>query len=52
MVKIKISYTEDAEATEILFLLNPIIKRFKVKESAGKEQYKHVYLNPRKHEKM
>lgn len=48
MVKIKISYTEDAEAKEILFLLNPIINRFKLKEDAGKKPYKHVYLNPKK----
>ncbi len=46
-VKIKVSYTEDAEADSILTLLKPIMNLFKVKKSAGTPPYKHLYFTPR-----
>lgn len=50
-MKIKVSYTDDAEAASILTLLKPIIGRFKVKKSAGTPPYKHLYFTPKKAEK-
>lgn len=50
-VKIKVSYTEDAEASSILSLLSPVIDLFKVKKSEGKPPYKHLYFTPKKGEK-
>ena len=47
-MKIKVSYTEDAEASSIIALLKPIIDRFKVKKSAGTPPYKHLYFTPKK----
>lgn len=46
-VKIKVSYTEDAEATSIMTLLKPIIGLFKVKKSEGKPPFKHLYFTPK-----
>lgn len=48
MIKIKVSYTDDTEAAEILHLLQPILKQFKIKESNNKTKYRHLYFNPRK----
>ena len=50
-MKIKVSYTEDAEASSILALLKPILDRYKVKKSDGKSPYKHIYLMPKNGEK-
>ena len=50
-LKIKVSYTDDAEASSIMTLLKPIIGRFKVKKSTGTPPYKHLYLTPKKAEK-
>ena len=47
-IKIKVSYTEDKEALSLLTLLQPIIGRFKVKQSTGKPPFKHLYFMPRK----
>lgn len=47
-MKIKVSYTDDAEAASILTLLKPLLDRFKVKKSAGTPPYKHLYFTPKK----
>ena len=46
-MKIKVSYTDDAEADSVLLLLKPIIDRFKVKKSAGTHPFKHLYFTPK-----
>lgn len=50
-MKIKVSYTEEAEANTILALLKPIISRFKVKKSTNCPPYKHLYFTPKNSEK-
>lgn len=50
-MKIKVSYTDEAEALTIVNLLKPIIDRFKVKKSEGKAPYKHLYFIPKNSEK-
>lgn len=50
-IKIKVSYTEEAEAHTVLTLLKPIIDRFKVKKSNGTVPYKHLYFIPNNGEK-
>ena len=50
-LKIKVSYTDDAEAASIIALLKPITGRFKVKKSIGTSPYKHLYFTPKKAEK-
>lgn len=50
-MKIKVSYTEEAEAETVLALMKPIIGRFKVKKSTGTPPYKHLYFTPKKAEK-
>lgn len=50
-IKIKVSYTEEAEAQTIVELLKPIIGRFKVKKSTDTTPYKHLYFTPRNGEK-
>ena len=47
MIRINISYTEDAEAALILKLLQPLLSRFRVKKSAGTAPYKHIYIMPK-----
>lgn len=46
-MKIKVSYTEEAEAETVIALMKPILGRFKVKKSAGTPPYKHLYFMPR-----
>ena len=46
-VKIRISYTEDAEAESIMKMLKPLVERFKVKKSAGTHPFKHLYFTPK-----
>lgn len=46
-MKIHVSYTEESEVKQILELLKPLKCRFKVKESNGKSQYKHLYFIPK-----
>ena len=48
MIKIKVSYTEEQEAENIMQLLHPIKSRFKIKKSEGTPPYKHLFFNPRK----
>lgn len=43
-VKIKVSYTEDAEAEAVVDCLRPMIGRFKVKKCAGTPPYKLLYF--------
>lgn len=43
-IKIKVSYTEDAEEAAIMTLLKPVISLFKVKKSEGKPPFKHLYF--------
>lgn len=50
-MKIKVSYTEEAEAQTVLELLKPIICRFKVKKNTSTPPYKHLYFTPRNSEK-
>ena len=50
-MKIKFSYTEDAEMKRFLELIEPIVQHFKVKKSSGTYPYNTVYFNPRKLEK-
>ena len=50
-MKIKVSYTDDAEEASILTLLKPLLDRFKVKKSTGTPPYKHLYFTPKKAEK-
>lgn len=50
-IRIKISYTDEREAELVLFHLKPIIPAFKVKKSASKPPYKHIYFTPKKAEK-
>lgn len=50
-IKIKVSYTEEAEAQTILDLLKPVIGWFKVKKSTGTPPYKHLYFTPRNKKK-
>ena len=47
-LKIKVSYTEEAEAQLVARLLQPILDRFKVKKSEGTPPYKHLFYNPKK----
>lgn len=51
-LKIKVSYTEDAEEKLILTLLKPISSRFKVKKSTGTSPYKLLYFAPKNGEKV
>lgn len=46
-MKIKVSYTEEAEARLVARLLQPILDRFKVKKSEGTPPYKHLYFTPK-----
>lgn len=46
-MKIKVSYTNDAEASFVLALLRPLLDFFKVKKSEGKPPYKHLYFTPK-----
>ena len=50
-IKVKVSFTSDAERTYILTLLTPLLDRFKVKESTGTPPYKHLYFTPKNGEK-
>ena len=50
-IKIKVSYTEDAEADAVMLLFRPLMNRYKVKKSEGKPPYKHLYITPRKRRK-
>ena len=47
-MKIRVSYTEDAEATAILRILQPIADMFNVKKSDGTPPFKHLYFTPKK----
>lgn len=49
-IKIKVSYSEDHEASLILSLLKPILPMFKVKKSTGSPPYKHLFFMPKKSE--
>lgn len=49
-IKIKVSYSEDHEASLILSLLKPILPMFKVKKSTGSPPYKHLFFMPKKPE--
>lgn len=46
-MKIKVSYTDDAEAASVMTLLKPLLDRFKVKKSDGTPPYKHIYFTPK-----
>lgn len=46
-LKIKVSYTEDAEAQAIMNLFQPVLGLFKVKKSEGNPPYKHLYFTPK-----
>ena len=50
-MKIKVSYTDDAEERAIMGLLKPLLDRFKVKKSTGTTPYKHLYFTPKNSEK-
>ena len=50
-MKIKVSYTEDAEERAIMGLLKPLLAAYKVKKSTGTPPYKHLYFTPKKAEK-
>lgn len=50
-LKIKVSYTEEAEARAVIALLKPLMGRFKVKKSTGTPPYKHLYFSPKSGEK-
>lgn len=50
-MKIKVSYTDEAEAAAVMSMLYPVIDCFKVKKSEGKPPYKHLYFIPKKGEK-
>lgn len=50
-VKIKVSYTEEAEADAVMLIFKPLLNRFKVKKSEGKPPYKHLYITPKKRAK-
>lgn len=51
-LKIKVSYTEDAEAKLIMMLLKPISDRFKVKKGTRTTPYKLLYFTPKNGEKV
>lgn len=44
MLKVKVSYTDEAEERAVLELFRPVMDRLKVKKSEGKPPYKHLYL--------
>lgn len=46
-LKIKVSYTEEEEATAIMTLFRPVLSLFKVKKSEGKPPFKHLYFTPK-----
>lgn len=50
-MKIKISYTKEAEAETVLRLLQPIKGYFRVKKSTGTSPYMHIYFMPKNGEK-
>lgn len=50
-MKIKISYTKEAEAETVLRLLQPIKGCFRVKKSTGTSPYMHIYFMPKNGEK-
>ena len=50
-MKIKVSYTDDAEERAIMGLLKPLLPRYKVKKSTGTPPYKHLYFTPKNGEK-
>lgn len=43
-VKIKASYTEEAEEAALMALFRPVMSLFKVKKSEGKPPFKHLYF--------
>ena len=47
-MKIRVSYTEEAEAEAILRVLQPIAGLFNVKKSEGTPPFKHLYFMPKK----
>lgn len=51
MTKIKISYTDEAEYTAIMALLDPILEGFKTRNYVKKEPYKCAYLEQKKKRK-
>lgn len=51
-MKIKVSYTDDAEAASILNLMKLLLVRFKVKKSTGAPPYKYLYFTPKKQENL
>ena len=50
-MKIKVSYTDDAEESLVMDVLKPILHRFKVKKSTSTTPYKHLYFMPKNSEK-
>ena len=50
-IKIKVSYTDDAEADAVLLLFRPLMNRYKVKKCNGSPPYKHLYITPMKRHK-
>jgi hypothetical protein len=50
-MKLKLSYTEEAEAQRLLALLKPVLPLFKLKKCAGTPPYSLIYLTPKKPEK-
>jgi hypothetical protein len=51
VTKIKISYTDEAELTTIMTLLDPILEGFRTQKSNRKDPYKCVYMTPKKKRK-
>ena len=44
MLKVKVSYTDEAEERAVLELFRPVMDLFKMKKSEGKPPYKHLYF--------
>lgn len=51
MTKIKISYTDEAELTTIMTLLDPILKGYRTHNYDKKEPYKCTHLTQKKRRK-
>lgn len=47
-MKIRVSYTEEAEADAILRVLQPLADLFNVKKCDGTPPYRHIYFTPKK----
>lgn len=47
-MKIRVSYTEEAEADAFLTVIQPVADLFNVKKCDGTPPFKHLYFTPKK----